>query len=569
MQLFHGSSQIKDIFYGNSPVNEIYHFNTLVYSRSIKLIIQPTPSDATVTLQCTGYTQVGNSITVNYNSSINYTVTKSGYVTQTGTIVLTNNQTLPISLIGQYTFTVTPTPSDSTVTLTASGFSQVGNSIMVDPGTSVTYSVSRTGYNTSSNTVTVNSTQNLSVSLTKKNYTLTVNKPTSPNDATITFNTTGTVSGNSITVPYDTTVSYNVSRTGYVTKSNQTYRVTQNATITAPNLDKQNYTLTISTDGSVTFNTGTISGKTCTVPYNTSVTYTVTKRGYVSVTNTVTVTSNQTISVSLTAALPVNETAPATSKTLLESTSGAQYKTYTITADGWYYVEVMGGGSGYSNDGRLSTQGGGLTSKAIFMFKGSVCLLWSGSKSINTGYPEPTDYWGGCGGMGHDESGGGGGGAANNGRNKVHNDAAHGAGGSGFLVGNPNATQVSTMTNSNWSRNFTSSGTFSVSGINLGHLYAAVLCGGSGGSTGNNGDNRTAGGGGGAYGSGGPSTNWPQYAPTTGPGGSWGVGQGGDRYGFNGGGAWCYIDLSTNTSAWGQKGGTSNSDGYCKLYKFN
>lgn len=38
-------------------------------------------------------------------------------------------------------FTINPTPSDAVVTLTADGYTQEGNSIIVEPGTSVNYSV--------------------------------------------------------------------------------------------------------------------------------------------------------------------------------------------------------------------------------------------------------------------------------------------------------------------------------------------------------------------------------------------------------------------------------------------
>lgn len=38
-------------------------------------------------------------------------------------------------------FTINPTPSDATVTLTAEGFAQEGNSIIVEPGTEVSYKI--------------------------------------------------------------------------------------------------------------------------------------------------------------------------------------------------------------------------------------------------------------------------------------------------------------------------------------------------------------------------------------------------------------------------------------------
>ena len=62
------------------------------------------------------------------------------------------------------------------------------------------------------------------------------------------------------------------------------------------------YTLTINptpADATVTFNKGTVVGKTCTVTAGTSVTYTVSKSGYTTKSATVTVNSSQTVNVTL------------------------------------------------------------------------------------------------------------------------------------------------------------------------------------------------------------------------------------------------------------------------------
>ena len=55
-----------------------------------------------------------------------------------------------------YTFTINPTPTSATVTLTAAGYTQSGNSITVPNGTTVTWSVSADGYTTQSGTWTAN-----------------------------------------------------------------------------------------------------------------------------------------------------------------------------------------------------------------------------------------------------------------------------------------------------------------------------------------------------------------------------------------------------------------------------
>ena len=63
-----------------------------------KLIINPNPSDATVLLTATGYTQEGNNISVLEGTEVTYSVSKEGYTTQTGTVVVSENQTLNITL---------------------------------------------------------------------------------------------------------------------------------------------------------------------------------------------------------------------------------------------------------------------------------------------------------------------------------------------------------------------------------------------------------------------------------------------------------------------------------------
>lgn len=443
MSLYFGSSQVYEVYLGDAPVNQIYYKNQLFWARRITLTIVPNPSDATVVLTADGETQSGNSITVYYGKTVSCTVSKYGYVTKTENITPTDNESYPISLVNQYTFTITPDPSDATVTLTANpGSTQVGNSILVDPGGTVSWSVSKSAY--------------------------------------------------------------------------------------------------VSQSGSQTVN------------------------------------ANTTVSKTLSCALPVNMTAPsATNRTQVAAVSGAQNTIYTVATDGWYYVELMGGGSRTSGDGVAGTAGG-LTNRIIYLHKGAKCLLWAGNShngntttGASTGYPSPSDYWGGTGATGHSEGGGGGGGAANNGRNSSHYDGGPGAAGSGFLAGINRNTQSKTFTNSAWSRNFSSDSSFTVGSFSVTHLYCAILAGGAGGSCGKNDDVRTTGGGGGAYGNGGGTTYSTVVAETSGPGGTWGAGTKGNRYGTPGVGGWAVLDLTTNTCTSGTGGGSAYTNGYCRLYKIN
>lgn len=195
------------------------------------LTIVPTPSDATVTLTSSGYTQSGNSITVRTGTNVNYTVSKSGYVTQNGTVIVTGDQSLSITLASFCTLTINPTPSNATVTLTASGYTQSGNSITVPSGTNVSYSVAKSNCITTTGSETVTSTHTTNITVRCK---LTVN--TTPSDATVTFST-GTVSGHECTVPYNTQVTYTISKSGYTTSQEYSKTVTQNETINAPALE--------------------------------------------------------------------------------------------------------------------------------------------------------------------------------------------------------------------------------------------------------------------------------------------------------------------------------------------
>lgn len=66
-----------------------------------------------------------------------------------------------------YTFTINPTPTNATVTLTASGYTQSGNSISVPSDTTVSWTVSAGGYFDKDGSVTITKDYTLNVSLGK------------------------------------------------------------------------------------------------------------------------------------------------------------------------------------------------------------------------------------------------------------------------------------------------------------------------------------------------------------------------------------------------------------------
>ena len=81
------------------------------------------------------------------------------YDSGTGSYVLTS------SIVTEYTLTIVPTPSDATVTLTAEGYTQSGNSITVPEGLTVIYSIIRPGYAQKRDSVVVDSDITLNITL--------------------------------------------------------------------------------------------------------------------------------------------------------------------------------------------------------------------------------------------------------------------------------------------------------------------------------------------------------------------------------------------------------------------
>lgn len=306
--------------------------------------INPTPNDATVTLSATGYSQVGNSISVPYNTSVDWSVSKANYTTQSGTKTVTETTSDSITLnLMPCTFTISPTPNDATVVLTAQGYTQTGNSIIVLYGTSVDYTVSKTGYVTQSNSVTVTSDTTLPIALSEIQCTITVNPD--PADATVVLTAQGySQIGNTITVNYGTPVSVDVSKTNYNTTHIDltSAEVIQDITLT-PTLTRSDYILTVNTDpvdATVTFSTGTVSqdGHSCTVPAGTTVNYTVSKTKYVSQSFSAVMNSDKTVSVTLakqTYTLTINTTPENTLKQLYINGS-----TTPITIASSYIAEV-------------------------------------------------------------------------------------------------------------------------------------------------------------------------------------------------------------------------------------
>ena len=93
-------SNIDAVYYGVSQISEIYYGAQLVYSSGVRLIINTTPADATVTFS-TGKVS-GHQTIVKKGTVVTYTVSKNGYYSTSGTVTVNSNQTLNVSLEQKY-----------------------------------------------------------------------------------------------------------------------------------------------------------------------------------------------------------------------------------------------------------------------------------------------------------------------------------------------------------------------------------------------------------------------------------------------------------------------------------
>ena len=199
------------VIYRGIVFNSIYHTLTVV----------PTPADATVTLDGVERT----SINVPAGQSVTWTVSKSGYITQSGHELVNTTHNLPITLSPvpaptTVTFTINPTPADATVII--NGTQQ--SSITVTEGAGVTWSVWKNGYVSQTGTETVNANTTLNVTLVEQMLTLTI-LPT-PSDASVRLTHNGTTyTTNTLTISAldEEGIFWEVSKPGYISQADTVY----------------------------------------------------------------------------------------------------------------------------------------------------------------------------------------------------------------------------------------------------------------------------------------------------------------------------------------------------------
>lgn len=184
------------------------------YSLTVTLVLDqftytivPLPADATVVIN----EQQRSSITADYGTIITWTVSRTGYATQTGSFTLTEDRTDTIGLIAnQYTLTINPTPNDATVVI--NGVER--RSYTEDYGTAAVWSVSKVGYVTQSNIDILTSDTTRNITLVEVQYTFSI--VPNPSDATVMING---VAQSSVNVSDGATLTWSVSKTGYATQT--------------------------------------------------------------------------------------------------------------------------------------------------------------------------------------------------------------------------------------------------------------------------------------------------------------------------------------------------------------
>ena len=149
----------------------------IVPVEKVTLTIKATPADAIVKID----NAIATSAEVEKNKPVSYEVSKTGYITKSDTVTLTEDKTIEVTLeeelvpVEKVTLTIEPIPADATVKL--NDIEQTA--IEVDKGTTVKIEVSKEGYKTQLNEAyKVNKTETLTVELAAEES----EKPAKPED---------------------------------------------------------------------------------------------------------------------------------------------------------------------------------------------------------------------------------------------------------------------------------------------------------------------------------------------------------------------------------------------------
>lgn len=106
MAIYRLGQKIKELFISGASIAKVYDHGNLVFSKEQEIVqytfsINPSPSDAlvSITRADTGVTTTSKTITVPSGTTLTWEVSKTGYATQTGSIVLTSNVVQSVTLV--------------------------------------------------------------------------------------------------------------------------------------------------------------------------------------------------------------------------------------------------------------------------------------------------------------------------------------------------------------------------------------------------------------------------------------------------------------------------------------
>lgn len=127
--------------------------------------ITPVPVDSIVTINGL----IRESAVFPYNTDVEWEVSRTGYTTKTGQLVLTEDTVLPVTLEKEsYTVTLNAVPENAVIKINGA----VQSSITGEYGTEFTYEVSAEGYVTATGTLTIDKTETVTIVLEKTYVTI-------------------------------------------------------------------------------------------------------------------------------------------------------------------------------------------------------------------------------------------------------------------------------------------------------------------------------------------------------------------------------------------------------------
>lgn len=230
-----------------------------------------------------------NPVTVEHGTKISYSVEKDGYNTViVQDVEIISSDPINVTLKKPCTITINPTPSDATVVI--NGITR--NTITVEEGDKISYSVEKSGYETKAeNDMVITKDETFNITLNKV-WVVTIN-PT-PSDAVVKINGKTT---KQLTVYDGDTISYSVEKTGYEPQSGTktinetttmsftlkiyTYAVTINPTLNDKTNGSDEIAVKITKDNGEVLLDGKGSGR-IEVDYGTKIKWEVSKAHYTS-----------------------------------------------------------------------------------------------------------------------------------------------------------------------------------------------------------------------------------------------------------------------------------------------